>query len=134
MNLSGLCGGSISREDGVMRSSEKCRSLYPDLFRASKATATRYERDAPCELVSVDVRKIGRIPPGGGVSRSRGRSNVKRTTRVGYYYIDQFREHGNDRNPVHMQPDCHSSWTHQTGTTRSGILLISPCGFARRAW
>ncbi len=88
-----------------------------DLLRSYKTTATHYEPDAPFELVSVDVRKIGRVPQG-GVSRSWGRSNVKRTTRVDYDYIHQ---HSNDPDPVHMQPVRHSSRTHQTGTTRSGI-------------
>ncbi len=69
-----------------MSSSNRYRSLNLDLLRAYKTTATRYGRDAPFELVSVDVRRIGRIPQR-GVSRSWGRSNVKRTTRVGYDYI-----------------------------------------------
>jgi transposase InsO family protein len=37
-----------------------------EVIRASKATATRYERDRPGELVHMDVKKIGRIPDGGG--------------------------------------------------------------------
>ena len=36
------------------------------LIRASRATAERYERDRPGELVHVDVKKLGRIPDGGG--------------------------------------------------------------------
>jgi hypothetical protein len=36
------------------------------VIRASKVTAVRYERDRPGELVHMDVKKIGRIPPGGG--------------------------------------------------------------------
>ena len=80
-----------------MSSSNRYRSLNLDLLRAYKTTATRYGRDAPFELVSVDVRRIGRIPQR-GVSRSWGRSNVKRTTRVGYDYIHQ---HSNGPDPVH---------------------------------
>jgi transposase InsO family protein len=36
------------------------------LIRATRATAQRYERDRPGELVHVDVKKLGRIPDGGG--------------------------------------------------------------------
>lgn len=35
-------------------------------IRASKQTTTRYERDRPGELVHMDVKKLGRIPDGGG--------------------------------------------------------------------
>jgi transposase InsO family protein len=36
------------------------------VIRASKVTAVRYERDRPGELVHMDVKKLGRIPDGGG--------------------------------------------------------------------
>ena len=45
------------------------RELDPmtgEVIRSSKATAVRYERDRPGELVHMDVKKIGRIPDGGG--------------------------------------------------------------------
>ena len=64
----------------------QCDPLTGDMIRASKVTATRYERDTPGELVHIDVKKIGRIPDGGGW-RAWGRGNVKRKTRVGYDYI-----------------------------------------------
>jgi hypothetical protein len=32
------------------------------VIRSSKATAVRYEKDRPGELVHMDVKKIGRIP------------------------------------------------------------------------
>ena len=37
-----------------------------EVIRASKATAVRYERDRPGELAHMDVKKLGRIPDGGG--------------------------------------------------------------------
>jgi SRSO17 transposase len=37
-----------------------------EVFRASKTTAARYEREGPGELVRMDVRKLGKIPDGGG--------------------------------------------------------------------
>jgi len=36
------------------------------LLRASKRTTICYERDPPGELVHMDVKKLGRIPDGGG--------------------------------------------------------------------
>jgi transposase InsO family protein len=48
----------------------------------------RIHTDRPGELVHVDVKKLGRIPPGGG-GRAHGRGNVAhhRNTRMGYDYI-----------------------------------------------
>jgi transposase len=44
----------------------ECDPMTGELIRASKATATRYERDRPGELVHMDVKKLGRIHDGGG--------------------------------------------------------------------
>src|SRR4051794_36800980 len=48
----------------------------------------RIHTDRPGELVHVDVKKLGRIPPGGGW-RAHGRGNVVHAskTKVGYDYI-----------------------------------------------
>lgn len=48
----------------------------------------RYQRDAPGELVHVDVKKLGRIPDGGG-HRVLGRADGKRkkSRPMGYWYI-----------------------------------------------
>ena len=64
----------------------QCDPLTGDVIRASKVTATRYERDTPGELVHIDVKKIGWIADGGGW-RAWGRGYVKRKSRVGYDYI-----------------------------------------------
>jgi transposase InsO family protein len=64
--------------------------LTGQLLRASKATAVRYERSRPGELVHMDVKKLGRIPDGGGW-RAHGRaareSTRDRTTKLGYDYV-----------------------------------------------
>ena len=44
----------------------ECDPLTGERIRASKTTAVRYERDRPGELVHVDVKKVGKIPDGGG--------------------------------------------------------------------
>ncbi len=59
-------------------------------LRASKTTAVRYERERPGELVHMDVKKLGRIPDGGGW-RANGkadpRSALQKRTRKGYDYV-----------------------------------------------
>jgi transposase InsO family protein len=61
------------------------------LMRSSKASAIRYERDRPGELAHMDVKKLGRIPDGGGW-RAQGQSTVNHRsrankTRIGYDYV-----------------------------------------------
>ena len=60
------------------------------VIRASKTTAVRYERARPGELVHMDVKKLGRIPDGGGW-RAHGRAAAstsrQRATRVGFDYV-----------------------------------------------
>ena len=60
------------------------------VVRASKTTAVRYERARPGELVHMDVKKIGRIPDGGGW-RAHGRAAREatrdRSTKVGFDYV-----------------------------------------------
>ena len=63
-----------------------------EVIRSSKITAVRYERERPGELVHMDVKKLGRIPDGGGW-RGRGelRSNhvaaKDKSIKVGYDYV-----------------------------------------------
>jgi transposase InsO family protein len=61
-----------------------------EVIRASKTTAVRYERDRPGELVHMDVKKIGRIPDGGGWrAHGRGAGSIMRdrSTTVGFDYV-----------------------------------------------
>ena len=46
----------------------------------------RYEREHPGELVHVDIKKVGKIPPGGGW-KVHGRGHIKQRGRVGYTYL-----------------------------------------------
>jgi transposase InsO family protein len=61
-----------------------------EVIRSSKATAVRYERDRPGDLVHMDVKKIGRIPDGGGW-RAHGRENREATrdrkAKIGFDYV-----------------------------------------------
>lgn len=63
-----------------------CDPMTGTPIRARKATAVRYERDRPGELVHVDVKKLGRIPDGGGW-RAHGRREDVRGRGIGYDYV-----------------------------------------------
>lgn len=61
-----------------------------EVIRASKVTAIRYERDRPGELVHMDVKKLGRIPDGGGWrvhGRARRDETYDRNARIGFDYV-----------------------------------------------
>ena len=68
----------------------ECDPMTGDVIRSSKQTAVRYERDRPGELVHVDVKKIGKIPDGGGWKahgRQIGKTAVQKKARIGYDYV-----------------------------------------------
>jgi transposase InsO family protein len=62
-------------------------------IRASRRTTHRYEREAPGDLIHIDVKKLGRIPDGGGWrihgpdTINHNRSADKRAVRIGFDYI-----------------------------------------------
>ena len=59
-----------------------------EVLRSSKSTAIRYEREKPGELVHMDVKKLGKIPDGGGW-RALGRdvADKHRNVKIGYDYV-----------------------------------------------
>lgn len=60
------------------------------VIRASKETAVRYERAQPGDLIHMDVKKIGRIPDGGGWKahgRKMGSTWAKKKAKIGFDYI-----------------------------------------------
>ena len=101
-----------------------CDPLTGEVIRSSKQTTKRYERVRPGELVHVDVKKIGRIPPGGGW-RARGRATTyaRKKTRIGYDY-------------VHSAVDDHSRLAYseilgdEQGDTAAGFLIRAAQFFA----
>jgi transposase InsO family protein len=68
-----------------------CDPLTGELIRATRQTAHRYERSRPGELVHMDVKKLGRIPDGGGWRADGGTlaNHVSRRdkTPIGYDYV-----------------------------------------------
>jgi transposase len=106
-----------------------CDPMTGEVIRASKATAVRYERERPGELVHMDVKKIGRIPDGGGW-RAHGRGVVGRTherrkTKIGFDY-------------VHSVVDDHSRFAYseilsdEKATTTVSFFAHALEHFARR--
>ena len=100
-----------------------CDPLTGEVIRASRRTRVRYERPAPGDLVHIDVKKIGRIPTGGGW-RARGRAERPNHKRgLGYDY-------------VHAAVDDHSRLAYaevlddEKGTTCAGFLLRAGQFFA----
>jgi transposase InsO family protein len=68
----------------------ECDPLTGEVIRSSKATAVRYERERPGELIHMDVKKIGRIPGGGGWKahgRAMGSTAARKRTVIGFDYV-----------------------------------------------
>jgi transposase InsO family protein len=68
---------------GVLRRHGMSRLAHTD--RVS-GVVVRYQREHPGELVHIDVKKLGRIPEGGG-HRAHGRAKAARERGIGYDYI-----------------------------------------------
>jgi transposase InsO family protein len=79
----------VLRRQGVPYLRE-CDPLTGEVIRASKTTAVRYERERPGELVHVDVKKVGKIPDGGGWKahgRQMGSTGAQKRAKIGYDYV-----------------------------------------------
>ena len=96
------------------------------VIRSSKTTAIRYERDRPGELVHMDVKKIGRIPEGGGWRANRreaASTSRDHKSTVGFDY-------------VHSLVDDHSRLAYsevladEKGATCAGFLARAAGYFA----
>ena len=73
----------ILRRHGVPYLRE-CDPMTGEVIRSSKATAVRYERDRPGEMAHMDVKKLGKIPDGGGWRVfGRGHGHRDRKVKIG---------------------------------------------------
>jgi transposase InsO family protein len=107
---------------GVPRLAE-CDPLTGQRIRATRHTTCRYEHPAAGDLVHLDVKKIGKIPPGGG-RKAHGRGPRPNSVRgLGYDY-------------VHAAVDDHSRLAYaeilpdERGTTCAAFLLRAAVWFA----
>lgn len=67
-----------------------CDPLTGQPIRAERRSPARYEHDRPGDLVHIDVKKIGRIPDGGGWrahGREAGKTYAQKQARIGYDYV-----------------------------------------------
>jgi transposase InsO family protein len=99
-----------------------CDPVTGQLIRASKATSARYERAHPGELVHLDVKKLGRIPDGGGW-RAHGRSEQVRGRSIGYDYVHAAVDDHTRLAYAEVHPDERSD-------TAAGFLLRAQHFFA----
>jgi transposase InsO family protein len=99
-----------------------CDPLTGQVIRASRSSANRYEHDHPGSLVHIDVKKLGRIPDGGGW-RAHGRSEDVKGRGIGYDF-------------VHAAIDDHSRLAYveihddEKGTTCAGFLTRATAFYA----
>ncbi|HET6690202.1 MAG TPA: IS481 family transposase [Miltoncostaeaceae bacterium] len=98
-------------------------ALTGEPVRRGPVSGVRYERERPGELVHIDVKKLGRIPDGGGW-RAHGRIvGVDRHRRLGYDY-------------VHSAIDDHSRLAYseihpdERGATCAAFLIRAAAFFA----
>jgi transposase InsO family protein len=127
----GICASTVGRvlQRNHMPHLSMLDALTGIPVRRGPATRVRYERERPGELVHIDVKKLGRIPDGGGW-RIHGRTSwaaIKR--QVGFDY-------------VHAAIDDHSRVAYaeihpdEQGATCAGFLeraadFFATCGITR---
>jgi transposase InsO family protein len=100
-------------------------SRLADLDRPTRVPIRRYERAQAGELLHVDVKKLGRIPPGGG-HRLLGRSTETRQRRyggIGYDYLHAAVDDHSRVAYVEVHPD-------ERGDTAARFLLRAGAHFA----
>jgi transposase InsO family protein len=105
----------------------QCDPMTGEVIRASKATAVRYERARPGELVHMDVKKLGRIHHGGGWKANgpqHRQTAAQKRAKIGYDY-------------VHSLIDDHSRYAYseilpdEKGTTCAAFFLRAADAFAK---
>ncbi len=106
---------------GVLR---RCGLSVLSHMERTTRTVIRYERERPGELVHLDVKKVGRIPDGGGKRfdpgfKETGAGRHRRGTRGGFEY-------------VHVAVDDHSRFAY--AEVLSDEKAETTAGFLMRAW
>ena len=77
--------GAVLRRAGMPHLADVDR-VTGELLRGRRHSARRYEHDRPGSLLHIDVKKLGRIPPGGG-HRAHGRGGQVRGRGYGWDYV-----------------------------------------------
>lgn len=95
-------------------------------IRSSRASALRYERQNPGELAHIDVKKLGRIPDGGGW-RVHGQNAIdhryNKRIRIGFDYVHTIIDDHSRLAYAEIHPD-------EKGVTAAGVLARAAQYFA----
>ena len=102
---------------GVLRRHGMSRLAHTD---RTSGVVVRYQRERPGELVHIDVKKLGRIPDGGG-HRIHGRAAAPRGRGLGYDYVHSAVD---DRTRV-----AFSQLLPDEQATTAALFLVEAAGF-----
>ncbi|WP_330347923.1 IS481 family transposase [Streptomyces sp. NBC_00582] len=143
LRLAARTGVAASTAHRILR-----RHGLPVLAAVDRATGEpvrRYERARPGELVHIDVKKLGRIPDGGG-HRTQGRAEGRRNrTGTGYAYLhtaldDHSRLAYTEDLPDETAPTCAAfltratAWFAQQGITVERVLTDNAWAYTKNTW
>jgi transposase InsO family protein len=109
--------GAVLRREQLPHLADLDR-LTGELIRGRRHSEIRYEHARPGDLVHVDVKKLGKIPPGGGW-RLHGRKEEHRGRGLGWDF-------------VHVAVDDHSRLAYTE--VLSDERAATAAGFLHRAW
>jgi transposase InsO family protein len=104
----------------------ECDPLTGQVIRACRTTTVRYERPVPGDLIHIDVKKVGRIPDGGGWKAYGRAQRPPSKPGPGYDY-------------VHAAVDDHTRLAYaevlpdEKGPTCAGFLRRAAAFFAAHA-
>ncbi|MGK5531216.1 IS481 family transposase [Streptomyces sp. URMC 129] len=146
VRLAARCGIAASTVHRVL-----VRHGLPALAACDRATGEpvrRYERARPGELVHIDVKKLGRIPDGGGhkvFGRAVGRANQDRRNGTGYAYLhtaldDHSRLAHTEHLPDEKAATCAgflqraAAWSATQGITIERVLTDNAWAYTRNTW
>ncbi|WP_270890026.1 IS481 family transposase [Pedococcus sp. 5OH_020] len=117
----------ILRRNGVAYLRD-CDPMTGQVIRSSKSTAVRYERERPGELVHMDVKKLGKIPDGGGwraLGRPATQAEKTKRPKIGYDYVHSL-----------VDDHCRLAYSEvlpdETGPTCAGFLARAADYFAAK--
>ncbi|MYR85623.1 IS481 family transposase, partial [Streptomyces sp. SID685] len=116
--------------------------------RAPGEPIRRYERSRPGELVHIDVKKLGRIPDGGGhkvLGRAAGSPNKDRRNGAGYAYLhtaldDHTRLAYTEDLPDETAATCAGflrravAWFAERGVTVERVLTDNAWAYTKNTW
>jgi transposase InsO family protein len=148
--LAGLLGlpastiGVVIRRSGLPRLSQIDR-ITGEVIKGRRHSDVRYEHALPGSLLHVDVKKLGKIPPGGGW-RAHGRSEDVRGRGRGWDFVhvaidDHSRVAYSEVLPDEKGPTCAAflhraaQWFHHThGVTVRRVLTDNAKAYKGKHW